>query len=203
MVRGVCPTLTGDHENRITDYSALCVYPEITGALCANSHPGSYTGQDAYNDMLPVINTDAVLYPGVGITSKENASNPQPGDPACTLSTDSRNYLVHSVKPPRRYIVRRLTPLECCRLQGFPDWWEENLATPEPTKEDIDFWADVFETHRKATAPDIKPKTRNQIAKWLKQPYSDSASYKMWGNGMAYPCMSHVMQGIVRVFYDT
>ena len=23
------------------------------------------------------------------------------------------------------YIVRRLTPLECCRLQGFPDWWED------------------------------------------------------------------------------
>ena len=31
------------------------VHPEKTGALCANSHPGSYTGQDAYNDMLPVI----------------------------------------------------------------------------------------------------------------------------------------------------
>ena len=31
------------------------VYPKITGALCANSHPGSYTGQDAFNDMLPVI----------------------------------------------------------------------------------------------------------------------------------------------------
>ena len=31
------------------------VYPRITGALCANSHPGSYTGQDAYNDMLIVI----------------------------------------------------------------------------------------------------------------------------------------------------
>lgn len=31
------------------------VYPRITGALCANSHPGSYTGQDAFNDMLIVI----------------------------------------------------------------------------------------------------------------------------------------------------
>lgn len=31
------------------------VYPTRTGALCANSHPGSYTGQDAFNDMLPVI----------------------------------------------------------------------------------------------------------------------------------------------------
>ena len=30
-------------------------------------------------------------------------------------------------KPPRKYIVRRLTPLECCRLQGFPDWWEDGV----------------------------------------------------------------------------
>ena len=34
------------------------VYPNITGALCANSHPGSYTGQDAFNDMFPVIERD-------------------------------------------------------------------------------------------------------------------------------------------------
>lgn len=27
-------------------------YQKITGSLCANSHPGSYCGQDAYNDML-------------------------------------------------------------------------------------------------------------------------------------------------------
>lgn len=114
---GVSPTLTGDHENRVTDYTSvavydttqitcpnnysnprpgdpchplaaqqhapLAVYPEVTGALCANSHPGSYTGQDAFNDMLPVYQYE------------------------------------------RRYIVRRLTPLECCRLQGFPDWWED------------------------------------------------------------------------------
>jgi hypothetical protein len=31
------------------------VFPMITGALCANSHPGSYTGQDAFNNMFPVI----------------------------------------------------------------------------------------------------------------------------------------------------
>lgn len=34
------------------------IYPTVTGALCANSHPGSYTGQDAFNDMLPVIRRD-------------------------------------------------------------------------------------------------------------------------------------------------
>ena len=35
----------------------------------------------------------AVTYPGVGITSKQNASNPNPGDPCHSLNTDSRNYL--------------------------------------------------------------------------------------------------------------
>ena len=23
----------------------------------------------------------------------------------------------------RKYVLRRLTPTECARLQGFPDWW--------------------------------------------------------------------------------
>ena len=36
---------------------------------------------------------EPVTYPGVGITSKQNASNPQPGDPCHTLNTDSRNYV--------------------------------------------------------------------------------------------------------------
>ena len=49
------PALTGDHSNRVTNTSAFMVYPDRTGALCANSHPGSYTGQDAQNGMLPVI----------------------------------------------------------------------------------------------------------------------------------------------------
>lgn len=80
----IVPTLTGDHESRVTDYTALAVFLEKL----------------------------------------------------------------------RWYIVRRLTPLECCRLQGFPDWWEDGVNG------------------------------------------SDSARYKMWGNGMALPCVLYVMEGI-------
>lgn len=134
----------------------LCVYPDNTGPLMANSHPGSYSGQDAYNDMFPVF------------------------------------------KQKQRYIVRRLMPVECSRLQGFPDWWEIGLETENPTEEEIAFWTDVFETHRKIVNPDVKPKTRNQIVKWLKNPYSDSASYKMWGNGMALPNMRFVVERIAQ-----
>ena len=131
------------------------VFPETTGALCAKMDRG-LSGQDAVNGMVMVFLTgpcaletgnytkltsggvsgalncmhdqQAVVYPGVGITSPENRSNPQPGDPSCALTNDSRNYLVQEAEPPRKYIVRRLTPTECARLQGFPDEWCEGLG---------------------------------------------------------------------------
>jgi len=95
------------------------------------------------------------------------------------------------------YIVRRLTPTECARLQGFPDWWCSCLGEEDPTDEDIAWWKEVFETWRLATEPEKKPKTDNQIRKWLKDPHSDSAEYKMWGNGVALPCVAFVIAGIV------
>ena len=95
------------------------------------------------------------------------------------------------------YIVRRLTPTECARLQGFPDWWCSNLGTDEPTEEEIEFWTEVFETHRSVMGSSSKPKSRNQIIKWLKDPHSDSAEYKMWGNGVALPNVCFVLSGIV------
>lgn len=54
----------------------------------------------------------------------------------------------------KNIIARRLMPIECCRLQGFPDWW----------------CADV--------------------------PHKDTPEYRMWGNGVALPCVLYVMEGI-------
>ena len=98
---------------------------------------------------------------------------------------------------PVTYTVRRLTPTECARLQGFPDWWCDGLETDEPTEDEIEFWTEVFETHRKVMGTSSKPKSRNQIIKWLKDPHSDSAEYKMWGNGVALPNVCFVLSGIV------
>ena len=95
------------------------------------------------------------------------------------------------------YTVRRLTPTECARLQGFPDWWCVGLDTPEPTVEDVAFWTEVWETHRRICNPSVKPKTERQIVKWLQAPHSDAAEYKMWGNGVALPCVWFVLSGIV------
>ena len=95
------------------------------------------------------------------------------------------------------YIVRRLTPTECARLQGFPDWWCDELDTSEPTEADIEFWTDVWETHRRIMGTSKNPKSRKQIIKWLQHPHSDAAKYKMWGNGVALPCVCFVLTGIV------
>ncbi len=99
-------------------------------------------------------------------------------------------------KAEPEYTVRRLTPTECARLQGFPDWWCSDLGTENPSYGDIDFWTDVFETHRRVMGSSTKPKTQKQIIKWLKDPYSDAAEYKMWGNGVALPCVCFVLSGI-------
>ena len=95
------------------------------------------------------------------------------------------------------YTVRRLTPTECARLQGFSDWWCSDLGIENPTMKDLQIWYDIFETYRKATGSYSKPKTLKQITKWLKNPHSDSAEYKMWGNGVALPNVCFVLSGIV------
>lgn len=146
-----CPTLTGDHENRITDYTAVCAIAhgqsnaEVTENIsptlnCNHEQPIAAYGVDCRNGALDKQKTH---------TLQAKASGGQSLN--CTPS------VLTSGKPPRKYIIRRLTPLECCRLQGFPDWWEEGVEG------------------------------------------SDTARYKMWGNGMALPCMLYVMQGIANI----
>ena len=105
--------------------------------------------------------------------------------------------VINDVKEEPDYIVRRLTPTECARLQGFPDWWCAGLGTEDPAEDELAFWREVFETHRKAMGTSKKPKTDRQILKWLKDPHSDSAEYRMWGNGIALPNAYFVLAGIV------
>ena len=93
------------------------------------------------------------------------------------------------------YTVRRLTPTECARLQGFPDNWCADLGTEKPSDEEMYFWHKVFKTYSEVIG--CKMKSDKQVARWLKDPYSDSAEYKMWGNGVALPCVWFVLCGIV------
>lgn len=64
-------------------------------------------------------------------------------------------------------------------------------------------WSEIFNTYWNVVGKQKgikKPKTTNQIISWLKKPVSDSALYKMWGNGIALPCAMFVMEGIVQQF---
>ena len=88
-------------------------------------------------------------------------------------------------------LVRRLTPKECGRLQGFPDYWCDDLGIENPTDEDVSFWREVFDKDAEIKGLK-KKKTDKQILKWLKNPHTDSAEYKMWGNGIALPCAIYI-----------
>ena len=89
------------------------------------------------------------------------------------------------------------TPGECCRLQGYPDGWCENLESPAPSNKETDRWEAIFEEWRTAMGGKIKPKTRRQIIRWLQSPHTDSAEYKAYGNSVAVPCVFFVLAGIV------
>ena len=102
-----------------------------------------------------------------------------------------------AVAAPTDYLVRRLTPGECCRLQGYPDGWCENLDSPAPSNRETNRWEAVFEEWRIISGSKCKPKTRRQVIRWLQNPHTDSAEYKAYGNSVAVPCVFFVLAGIV------
>lgn len=117
-------------------------YQKTTGTLSPGAHAGSYNGQDAYNDMLVC----GAAVPDIAHTLKAKAN--------CDFREDSETY------PVQNRVVRRLTPLECERLQKFPDHWT-----------DLGEWTDSKGKHHKdADSPRYKA-LGNSIAlppwKWL------------------------------------
>lgn len=120
------------------------------------------------------------------------------GETSCTITGDHQNQITdytavvaEKAKPPRKYIIRRLMPVECARLQGFPDGWGE-LAPFNPA--DSEFWENVRKTYAEINGKKYKP-VKN-LKKWYDKLHNDGAEYKMWGNGIALPCAEYVMHGI-------
>ncbi len=100
-------------------------------------------------------------------------------------------------RPCDEYLVRRLTPDECCRLQGYPDGWCKALETPDPSEEEISFWTEIFREWDAINGKPERIRSRNAILKWLAAPNSDAAEYKAYGNSVAVPCVFFVLAGIV------
>ena len=104
------------------------------------------------------------------------------------------------------YIVRRFTPLECGRLQGFPDDWVDGVSDEDPDKKAVQFWMDAWAEWWALVgrAKGIKrPKAEKAVRRWLKSPASDTELYRMWGNGIALPCAQYVLEGIAAILSVT
>lgn len=158
-------------------------YQDVTGTLSPGAHAGSYNGQDAYNDMLVV---SSEISPS--LRAKEN--DPYRADmQAYVASVDCRNFreggevngtlqakesgrslnLNNTVR--QNMVVRRLTPMECERLQGFPDGWT-----------DIGDWVKTDKRGR-----EIKVKGS-----------ADSPRYKALGNSIALPFWDWMLRRMAR-----
>ena len=96
----------------------------------------------------------------------------------------------------QRYIVRRLTPTECARLQGFPDKWGHPDHKDDFTDDEYQFWVGVRNTHAAINGKAERQYTKEQMLTWYNKLHTDSAEYRMWGNGIALPTALYVMQGI-------
>ena len=115
---------------------------------------------------------------------------------------DKENFNAVIESRPPRYIVRRLTPTECARLQGFPDDWGHPDQKETFTKEEYEFWLDVRNTHAIINGKTTKQYTKDQMLSWYNKLHTDGAEYKMWGNGIALPNALYVMQGIADLKED-
>ena len=145
----IVPTITGDHENRVTDYTALAVGNGQLNQIYMTDTAGTLTCAHDQQMICAFMGGQGAKAGGIGYS--ETVS---PTLKAAPSGNNTVPDIAYWLKKARRYFVRRFTPLECCRLQGFPDWWESGVSG------------------------------------------SDSARYKMWGNGMALPCVLYVMEGI-------
>lgn len=153
--------------------------------------------EDGINSTLNAQGPSAVATPTYSSSKASFFTNAEKELANTLVATDYKDPPLINDNDGIDYTVRRLTPTECARLQGFPDWWCSDLGIETPTMDDLRIWYDIFETFRKATGAYTKPKTLKQITKWLKNPHSDSAEYKMWGNGVALPNVCFVLSGIV------
>ena len=87
---------------------------------------------DCMHDQQFVVGQTVENISGGGIADTLTAS--------CCEETGTRNgkerevVAIENEKPKRKYIVRRLTPTECARLQGFPDWWTDGADGSDSSK---------------------------------------------------------------------
>ncbi len=200
---GVVQTLTARMGNSPTNVPILLDAPEERRVFGLNSIHQSRSGGGHYGYEAEVSKTldlkggeptcnqgGMVILEPVYAASKADyftrTTKDQAGTLLATDYTDPPMVASSSLHP------RRLTPVECARLQGFPDNWCDQLAITDPTDAQLDYWVDVWAEWNRLRG--VRPRSRKQVASWLADPTSDSAQYKLWGNGIAFPVARHVLE---------
>lgn len=97
-----------------------------------------------------------------------------------------------------KYIVRRLTPTECARLQGMPDEWCRLSQIEDMSDEDYEFWKQAHKIYAEINGKTYKEKTKPKMIKWYNGLQEDGSEYKAYGNGMALPCVRVPIHGIAK-----
>lgn len=125
------------------------------------------------------------------------------GNTTCSLTVSNASgnqwrpdFGMNCVIETENYIVRRLTPTECARLQGFADWWGVVEQKEALTEEEFLFWMEVRNTHAAINGKKVQEYTPKQMLTWYNRLWTDSSEYKMWGNGIALPTALYCVQGI-------
>lgn len=115
---------------------------------------------------------------------------------------DATDLVVERVdKPPRKWLIRKLIPKECGRLNGFPDGWDEIPKKADLTDEEVAFWNAVKATYCRLNDKTYKIMNKTQTLRWYNKLGTDSAKYKMWGNGVVYHCADFIFTGIAKVLH--
>ena len=106
----------------------------------------------------------------------------------------SENIVAEKEKAFWHWFVRRLTPLECERLQGYPDFWTCLPSVGYIDEPEFSFWQKVIKLHKEINnkKPTI-PLTPNAMAKWYNKLENDGNKYKALGNSLAIPCALRVI----------
>lgn len=153
----IAPTITGDHENRITDYTAIAIERQTFSEQSFSSYKESGKCSTLKAKAGNIGNGSECLIAEKTSVAVDVYNGAVTGDKTATLTckNDGSSSGLLVAEKTIRWIVRRLTPVECERLQGFPDGWT-----------DIGEWVD---------------------SKGKKHKYADSPRYKALGNSIALP----------------
>ena len=227
----ITATITGGHESSISDYTnVVCIQGNVVDhGTAAKGNGSGWTEDVGYT--LNTVDRPAVVY-GIGNGQSNQSFTPERAgalncmhdQQAIVFDKEVYNSGIHATgghyiaeggpaptlrgtgHPPglcEHYIVRRLTPTECARLQGFPDGWGTVYPKTIFTPDEHNFWLGVRKTHAEINGRQARDYTEAQMLAWYNKLHTDSAEYKMWGNGIALPTALYCMQGIAEVQHES